>query len=194
MSRHRAPSHPTAYRNSHPIVVPGLSRYSSPANSPTAANHPAYRNKYNYSTTTSGSARPRHSNTYYQDSGYKSSSYPSASKKPEKGLSYTSTRDISGWLGGAALTAGAAYLLRGSNGAVYGGSRDAKRSRDRDAKYYYEDKYDSRGRDRDRDRGRYHDDVGRSRGRAKSERRPDGGRDRERSRDRGRGGGRYYYY
>jgi hypothetical protein len=164
------------------IVTPGLSTYASPP--PLSRRNTTYHHPSPTTPRTKAST-PRSSN--------------------DRGLSYTSTRDLGGWLGGAALTAGAAYLLRGGNGngntsSKGRDSRDATTHRaSRDLKYYASNSSSST-RDKERARSSYgyhrgsRDERERDRDRDAREREApyvyayrDGGRGRERrDRDEGR--------
>lgn len=186
------------HRQYSPILTPGLSsrhhqhQYTHPTTPRYTYTTPA--------TTPQRHSTPQRYTTTTQSS--RSYSYPTTPRETrEKGLSYTSTRDLGGWLGGAALTAGAAYLLRGGNG----GGRREETGRGREGtresgRGYHEDRYvrarcDEYGYSGGRHRGRRSErrDYGGASGedvyRGKSERRRDGEREREKGRERDR---RYY--
>jgi hypothetical protein len=175
-SRHRA----STYSRPDPsyVVRPGLSSYSPQSYHRHSASAPAA--VYTTHNTSSSRTTPRyHSDSYSYSRPSTSSSTPRTS---QKGLSYTSTKDLGGWLGGAALTAGAAYLLRG------GASREREskdRGRDRDR--------ERESRDRGRSSRRHHDDDYHYSSREKSRHR---GKSEGRRRDEGRSERRssHYYY
>lgn len=141
-----------ADRDRDRIVTPGLSSYRP---STRYADVPRYMPTATTTSPRSSRTSPRYHDDTYTSSrskpDYTTSSRPSTS---DKGLSYTSTRDLGGWLGGAALTAGAAYLLRGGGS----GSRDRGRSRERESRssrrYHDDDRDYYSYREKSRRRGK----------------------------------------
>ena len=167
MSRHQ----PATYSRPANVVRPGLSSYSPRPQHRHTASAPAA--VYTSHSTSSRSTPRYHADSYSHSRPSTSSSTP---RTPQKGLSYTSTKDLGGWLGGAALTAGAAYLLRGGSNRDRDSrerGRDSHRERDsshrgRSTRRYHDDDYHYSSRDKSRHRGK---SEGRKREEVRMERR-----------------------